>query len=347
MKISKEKYDENKKILSARVKAPLEWKVEHTAEMIKEFAINTGGAYISFSGGLGSRVLLDINKRFVNTAYQLPSLYVDTGLDHKGVKAIATKYADYVTRGNMNFKDVLLKYGYPVISKSQAMAIKKLREYNLSDKYRDKLLHGDDRGTAGKLSEQNKYLLNADFRISGECCLVLKERPAKKWERENENICPVTAEMVEESANRKFLYLQYGCNMYDLSRPKSVPMSPWTQENLLQYVKMYNIDYAPEYGEIKEDDFGHLYNTGEQRTGCAFCLFGCHREKCPNRIQRLHDLDKRRYEYCTGGGEYNSQGIWIPNKQGLGLGHIMDFMGIEWRKSGSIKTENNGQLKIV
>ena len=47
------------------------------------------------------------------------------------------------------------------------------------------------------------------------------------------------------------------------------------------------------------------------------------------------------------GGEFNSQGIWIPNKNGLGLAFVMDYMGIEYRPCGSIKIENSGQLKIV
>ena len=343
MKISKEKYEDNKRILDDRLKMPLEWKVEHTAERIASWHLNAGG-YISISGGLGSRVLQDINKK--QLTWSLPSLYVDTGLDHKGVKEIALKHADYVVRGNMNFKDVLCKYGYPIISKSQAMALKKLREHNLTDKYRNKLLYGDKRGSIGKLSNRFHYLINAPFKISHECCLVLKERPAHKFEEEN-GVFPVTAEMIEESVNRRVLYLQKGCNMYDANRPKSTPMAFWTEQDLLEYVVKEKIDYAPEYGEIKQDDLGRYYTTGEKRTGCAFCLFGCHREKKPNRIQRLYDIDKRRYEYCIGGGEFNSEGVWMPNKKGLGLGYVMDYMNLEYRPCGTIKEESNGQLRIV
>ena len=341
MKISKEKYEENKKILSARIQMPLDQKIELTQQRLEEWY----DSYISISGGLGSRVLLDVaNQGGWKT--KKPTLYVDTGLDLKGVKRIATQYADYIVRGKMNFKDVILKYGYPVISKSQAMALKKLREYNLSDKYRNKLLNGDERGSMGKVSEQFKYLIDAPFKISGECCIILKERPAVKFEKENE-VSPITAEMVEESSNRKVVYLQNGCNMWNLNRPKSTPMAFWTQQDLLEYVLKRKLDIAPEYGEIKQDCFGKYYTTGEQRTGCAFCLFGCHKEKQPNRIQRLYEIDRKRYEYCVGGGEFNSEGMWVPNNKGLGLGFVMDYMGIEYRPLGTIKEEKNGQLRIV
>lgn len=332
MDLDKEKYEGNKKILAYRTNMPLDDKIEHTVYRIEDW--NSG--YISFSGGLGSRVLLDINRKYSYPKDKLPSLYVDTGLDHPGVKDIALKYADYVVRSKMNFHKVIDKYGYPIISKSQSMAIKKLTTQNLSERYRNKLLHGDERGSMGKLSSKWHYLLHAPFKISHECCLVLKERPAIKFENENE--ChPVTAEMVEESTNRRVLYLQNGCNMWNLARPKSTPMAFWTQQDLLKYVVKEKLDIAPEYGKIKQDDFGRYYTTGENRTGCAFCLFGCHLEKQPNRIQRLYKMDKRRYDYCVGGGEFNEKGIWHPNKEGLGLSFVMDYMGIEYRTTGTVK----------
>lgn len=326
---------------------PLADKIQHTAYRIDDWARESAGCYISFSGGLGSRVLLDISKKnSLCSSNGIRSLYIDTGLDHKGVKDIALKYADYVVRSKMNFNKVIEKYGYPVISKSQSMAIKKLTTQNLSEKYRNKLLHGDERGSTGKLSDKWHYLLKAPFKISHECCLVLKERPAIKFENENE--ChPITAEMVEESTNRKVVYLKNGCNMFNLKRPKSTPMAFWTQQDLLEYVVKERLDIAPEYGEIKQNNFGKYYTTKEQRTGCAFCLFGCHLENQPNRIQRLYDMDRKRYNYCVGGGEFNNEGMWHPNKEGLGLGYVMDYLGIEYRPCGSMKFQDDGQLRII
>ena len=124
-------------------------------------------------------------------------------------------------------------------------------------------------------------------------------------------------------------------------------MAFWTQQDLLEYAVKEKLDIAEEYGEIKQDCYGKYYTTGENRTGCAFCLFGCHKEKQPNRIQRLYYIDRKRYEYCVGGGEFNDKGMWVPNNKGLGLAFVMDYMGIEWRPCGTIKTEKDGQLKIV
>lgn len=343
--LDKSKYEDNKKILVARVKMPLEWKIEHTAYRMEDWDLQMGG-YISISGGLGSRVLWDINKKYLNSCHEMQGVFMDTGLEYKGVRNIALKYAKYVLKPKMNFYQVLVKYGYPVISKAQSMAIRKLTTNNLSEEYRSKLLHGDDKGTAGKLSDKFHYLLEAPFKCSELCCDVMKKRPAHRFQYENE-VFPVTAEMVEESINRKIVYLKHGCNMYDTTNPKSTPMAFWTQQDLLEYSVKEKLDIASEYGEIKQDCYGKYYTTGEQRTGCAFCLFGCHREKQPNRIQRLYDIDIKRYEYCVNGGEFDEKGIWKPNKKGLGLGFVMDYMGIEYRPCGSIKTEADGQLRIV
>ena len=106
---------------------------------------------------------------------------------------------------------------------------------------------------------------------------------------------------------------------------------------MLQYIKRYNIPIASVYGDVVENDDdgneysvsllgdrnGELHTTGCNRTGCIFCAFGCHLEKEPSRFQRLKETHPRQYEYCIGGGEY-VDGVWQPNKQGLGMGHVFD-----------------------
>lgn len=106
--------------------------------------------------------------------------------------------------------------------------------------------------------------------------------------------------------------------------PTSQPMSFWTEQDILQYIDLNHIPIASVYGDILHTDKGKLYTTGCNRTGCIFCAFGCHLEKEPSRFQRLKETHPRQYEYCIGGGEYDENGIWKPNKQGLGMGHVFD-----------------------
>lgn len=55
---------------------------------------------------------------------------------------------------------------------------------------------------------------------------------------------------------------------------------------------------------------GNWYFTGEQRTGCCVCGFGCHLEPVPNRLQRLRtsDNDKHR-RMCEGCLQIKNHGM--------------------------------------
>ena len=92
--------------------------------------------------------------------------------------------------------------------------------------------------------------------------------------------------MACESARRQSVYLKIGCNAYHKRDPTSQPMSFWTEQDVLAYLKMTGIPYASVYGEIVEEN-GRLTTTGAKRTGCMFCMFGVHLEKKPNRFQRM------------------------------------------------------------
>ena len=155
--------------------------------------------------------------------------------------------------------------------------------------------------------------------------------------------------MAEESLNRENAWFKHGCNAFTANKPKSTPMAFWTQQDVLHYIKKYDVPYAAVYGEIQvkqpEDtekgqinmiDYLGCYEpedtletTGCDRTGCIFCGFGCHLDRTPNRFQRLKETHPRQYEYCIGGGEM-VDGKWQPSKEGLGLGHVLDYIGVKY-----------------
>ena len=63
--------------------------------------------------------------------------------------------------------------------------------------------------------------------------------------------------------------------------------------------------------------------SGEKRTGCVFCGFGVHLETDHSRFLKLKELDRKKYDYCFSGGEF-VDGIWKPNKKGLGMQYVYD-----------------------
>lgn len=191
-------------------------------------------------------------------------------------------------------------------------------------------------------------MIDSPFPVSDRCCNIMKKSPAKKYAKETGRK-PITGQMACESVNREYLWIKNGCNGFDMKDPISNPLAFWTEQDILHYIKTHNVPYCSVYGDIQvkapEDavagqtniiDYLGCYEpedvletTGCNRTGCIFCMFGCHLEKAPNRFQRLKETHPRQYKYCIGGGEM-VDGKWQPNKDGLGLGHVLDYIGVKY-----------------
>lgn len=167
--------------------------------------------------------------------------------------------------------------------------------------------------------EKYKFCLDAPFDISDKCCDYLKKAPSHEYEKKAGRK-PILGTMATESRVRTQKWLQEGCNAFDCKRPHSKPMSFWTEQDVLRYLKEFNIPYASVYGEIKQDENGKYYTTGRRRTGCVFCGFGCHLEKEPNRYQKLKQTHPKLWEYCMRD--------W--NKGGLGMKEILDYIGVKY-----------------
>ena len=286
-----------------------------------------GQVYVSFSGGKDSTVL----KHIVDSMYDdVPSLFVNTGLEYPEIQKFAMSQKNVITvRPEMRFDEVLKTYGYPVISKEVSQKIYDYRK-NPNGWTKDRFDKNSDYvkryGKAYCLSKWT-WLRDSDIPISDRCCHIMKKKTVKQFEKEIGRK-PFIGSMASESRNRKTAWIKNGCNAFDATRPTSQPLSFWTEQDVLQYIKEFNVPYCSVYGDIIEVD-GKFKTTGCDRTGCIFCMFGCHLEKSPNRFQRLKETHPRQYEYCIGGGEM-VDGKWQPNKEGLGLGKVLDYIGVDY-----------------
>ena len=273
---------------------PLERKIQVTqTRLIEWYQHYDGKVYVSFSGGKDSTVLLDMARRIYP---DIEAVFIDTGLEYPEIRKFVKTF-DGVTwlKPKMNFRQVIEKYGYPLISKEQAAFIQECRTTN-SEKLRAIRLNGNKYGR-GKISKRWVPLIAAPFKISDKCCDVMKKSPAKQFEKRTGKTA-IIATMATESGQRASNWMMYGCNAFSKKRPTSQPMSFWTEQDVLLYLKRFNIPYASVYGEIVEDDKGNLHTTGCIRTGCVFCAFGAHLEKEPNRFQRLRQTHPKLWEYC-------------------------------------------------
>lgn len=287
-------------------------KIAYTQGKIEEFVDFCGGidnVYISFSGGKDSTVLCDIaNKMYPG----IKMVFVDTGLEFPEIKEfVQDKIKEGlnidIVRPKMSFKQVIEKYGYPVIGKIQAMAISRYRNTK-SEKQKDYRLNGSikdgKKQVVGVIAKKwHKLAKENKFNISNKCCEIMKEQPMVKYGKDTGRL-PIIGTMASESNSRQQDWIKYSCNAFDLKTPRSKPLSIWLEKDIWQYIKLNNIKVAKPYA------------MGYERTGCVFCAFGCHLEKGMNRFQRLEVTHPKLHDY-------------VINK--LGFDKVLDEIGVSYR----------------
>lgn len=313
---------------------PLDLKVKKTELRVHEWIRHYGesGVYVAFSGGKDSTVLLDIVRKLYPN---IEAVFVNTGLEYPEIQQFV-KTVENVTilRPEMRFDEVIKKYGYPLLSKEIARKVSGAR---FGKQWAMKYIDGTATKANGEKSfynvEKYKPLVNADFVVSSMCCNEMKKKPLHNFNKKFEKV-PISAQTAEESLARKYTWQKNGCNAFNVVHPISNPMSFWTEQDVLHYIKESNLPICSVYGDVVpvNDEnqtvfdwgFVDLKTTGSDRTGCIFCGFGCHLEKEPTRFQRLKETHPKQYKYCLGGGEFNERGIWQPNEKGLGLKYVFD-----------------------
>lgn len=291
--------------LKIRQSYPLELKVEMSKVRIREWYRHWHGkVYVAFSGGKDSTVLLDL----VRSEYpDVIALFVDTGLEFPEIRQFVKTIDNVIwVKPKMNFKEVIEKYGYPVISKMTAMAISRYR--NTSDlKQKELRKYGGINPTSGKkqvigvIPKKYHYLINAPFKISEKCCDALKKQPYKKFSKET-GLKSFVGTMAWDSNLRQIRYLKEGCNVYN-GFPQSAPLAFWIEDDIWNYLKHNNVLYSG------------IYDMGYHNTGCMFCMFGIPMEKFPNRFEMMKKTHPKIHNYCI-------------NK--LGIGKVLDFININY-----------------
>lgn len=350
---------------------PLSLKIRLTKARIREWIneFDESGVYVSFSGGKDSTVLLDLVRQDYSN---VPAVFVDTGLEYPEIREFVKTF-DNVTwlKPRMNFKKVIETYGYPFISKEvseniyqslkwlekkncpkpysqNAESLKTegmphrlarilgIYEKNWGEKKKTGKFNNAERSAPWFQQQRYKFLLDSPYLLGSQCCGVMKKQPIKQYAKETGRY-PITGQMAIESRMRKQQWIKNGCNGFNMDSPISNPMSFWTEQDVLEYIKTNNLKICSVYGDVIEQqeyeeeidgqkdifDYGfepqgvRFKTTGCNRTGCMFCGYGCHLEKeGEGRFERMKETHPKQYEW-----------IMKPwNEGGLGYKDVIDWM---------------------
>ena len=268
----------------------LESKIIQTKYLIKqavhEFGIDH--VYISYSGGKDSTVLSHIAKQiypnilhiFSNTTNEYPETlqHIKWEIEENGSNILVVYPKD--KSGNIwTFKKVVEYYGYPMFSKRVANAIRTY-QHARSPKTKQNSLDYINRN----FKKYEKYIT---LPISDKCCDKLKKEPLRKKAKELGLNCAILGLLASESYQREKDWIEYGCNVFYVRKDNQCrPLSFWTYEDILEYIKKYNV-------KISE-----LYSMGYIRNGCMYCGFGVHLEPdSNNRFQILKQTHPKQYNY--------------------------------------------------
>ena len=330
-----------------------------TYEKLDEWYTAWGGqCYVSFSGGKDSTVLAYLAARYLSSfrtpPWELNLVFVNTGLENPEIQKFVNEYADWLRREfprvtvnlvrlrpKMNIRQVVTKYGYSIVSKDVADAVANARHN--PNGLRMKRLRGESVRKDGQPSVYNcekwEFLLDAPFLISDKCCSAMKKSTAHRYDSTSKRK-PIIATMAAEGRQRFQKWTATGCNAFEGKRPMGKPMSFWTEQDVLRFIVDRQLPYASVYGDIVssdgENDYGatlidcKLHCTGCQRTGCMFCGFGVHLEKGINRFERMKLTHPKHYQFCIGGGAFDTDGLWKPTKDGLGYARVLDYIGVRY-----------------
>ena len=285
--------DDLKALQNLDLSTKLVWAKAHIREW---YEAHNGQVYVAFSGGKDSTLLLHLVRQLYP---EVPAVFADTGLEWPEIRQFVQTFKNVeFVRPKKRFGQVLQQHGYPVVGKDVAMAVSRYRGTN-SQHQKDLRLWGGvnentgRRQSTGVIPKRWHFLIDAPFKISEQCCNVVKKAPLKNYEKATKRV-PFVGTMAVDSQTRRLSWRKHKCNAFSINQSR--PLSIFTETDVWRCLKL-GIPYC------------EIYDCGEDRTGCLFCMFGIHKDW--DRFERIKARHPKLYTYCT---------------ENLGIREVMDYL---------------------
>jgi 3'-phosphoadenosine 5'-phosphosulfate sulfotransferase (PAPS reductase)/FAD synthetase len=280
------------KELRERQSWTLDQKIDHALGVIDQFYQRLDGkCYVSFSGGKDSTIVLWLARKIYPN---IKGCFCNTGNEYPDIVKFVRTFdnIDWI-RPKLKPKEVLAKYGFPLVSKEQSYYLGCVKR-NPNSNQAKRAMGLLNSSFKGQISSKYKYMINEPYMIDNICCRKLKKEPAHRYQTGN-NISPILGIMASESNRRETDYIKGGgCNILsETGKNKSMPLSIWLEKDVWECIEKYNIPIS------------EIYHKGAKRTGCMFCGYGC-QFKDDNRLQLVYDLYPKFYDLFM---KYENNGV--------------------------------------
>ncbi len=280
-------------------------KITRAQERIESLYNDTEGkCYLSFSGGKDSTVILALIKQCEDLLTippgAIPAVFNDTGIE-LGATVEFVRWVQENWYNNVitirhdprdSFDWILKNKGKPVKSKLKSENLGKWKR-NPDNPFYLKQLLGDGTGRYKNtmIADHDLHLLHPDFdiQIDNKCCQYLKKKPFDKWGKENCMKGNMTGERAAEGgarlANMKARVRAGGtaCTRTKGNMIVKLPIVDWTDEDIDEFIKAYNVPLSKAYT---------VY--GADRTGCIGCPFAG--QQLSKSLKALSDHEPLRYK---------------------------------------------------
>lgn len=241
---------------------PLEFKIRKAIQTLEAAADRYGidNLILAYSGGRDSEVLSHLiahvwKKRILHIFSNTTCEYPET------LQRIQEKFKEedidiVMVSPDMSFSQVVKRYGFPMISKNISKSIRIYRRTKSEETaYRIK----------DYMERREKKWVNAlECPFSEECCEKLKKMPMRRFQKVFGYECSIVGTLAAESRQRTKEWVETGCNAFNNSQPKCMPLATWLPEDIKEYCEKYNVK------------INKLYQMGYSRNGCMYCGYGCH-----------------------------------------------------------------------
>ena len=226
-----------------------------------------------------------------NLPTKIPFVFSNTGVELNAILDFVKNY-EYdnvqIIKPSKPFPIILKEYGKPTISKLKSDMLEtyqRNKDYELTKVRSQYLISG---GSNFKLANRDIHIMHPDNNIkySSKCCNLLKKKPFKQYEKENDMRGSFVGIRLAEGGARSFAYNSCvsikkvcGSEYY-----KSMPIFDWTDEMMNEFVEKYHINLSIAY-----TDYGFT------STGCIGCPYS---KNLKDDLIAIHKYEPIKYKAC-------------------------------------------------